>query len=93
MLGIILVSRCNTSTHTRSFCHFSTEGRYVLCGTDTTAVLTNVEYKTKRDRPIKELTYIIFESNQQIDVSRLRRYLIRDQHEGGWEIELNFEVE
>lgn len=92
ILGVFLLLRCNVPRQTYSFCNFSTQGKYVLCGTDTTAILTNVEYKTKRDRQVKELTYTILESDQQIDISKLRRYLNRDQSEGGWEIELIFNI-
>ena len=91
ILVALLLSMCNVPLQTHSFCNFSTRGKYVLCGADTIAVLTAVEYGMKKDRMVKELTFKVLDNSTNVDIDKLLRYLTREQN--GWEIELNFDIE
>lgn len=91
LLTSLTLSQCNIPLDSTALYRYSTQGKYVLYGPDTVAVLTSVEYSWERNRRIKELTFKIIDNNAQIDIDELLRYLSRER--SGWEIELNFDIE
>jgi hypothetical protein len=94
-LSSVILVNCNTPSNVQGRCNFTTVDRYVLCGGDTIAELTNVEYGMKKNgRIVKELTFTVLDNSKSIDVDRLIRYLTQhNRKNGNYEVEINFNLE
>lgn len=92
-IGVLInltLTQCTIPLDSRALYRYSTQGKYVLYGPDTVAVLTSVEYGWEKGKRVNELTFKITNNNTPIDIEELLRYLSRERN--GWEIELNFDM-